>query len=51
MTAAALLKSNPSPSEEEVTEAMNGNLCRCGTYLRIRKAVLLAAQTTKEKVN
>jgi isoquinoline 1-oxidoreductase alpha subunit len=51
MTAAALLKTNPTPTEEEVTEAMNGNLCRCGTYLRIRKAVLLAAQTTTGKTN
>jgi aerobic-type carbon monoxide dehydrogenase small subunit (CoxS/CutS family) len=45
MTAAALLKTNPAPSESEVTQAMHGNLCRCGTYLRIRKAVLLAAQS------
>ncbi|MDO1449689.1 (2Fe-2S)-binding protein [Rhodocytophaga aerolata] len=51
MTAAALLKTNPSPSEEEVKEAMNGNLCRCGTYLRIRKAVLQAAQSAESKSN
>ena len=51
MTAAALLKSNPSPSEEDVKEAMNGNLCRCGTYLRIRKAILLATQTSTGKTN
>ena len=43
MTASALLESNPSPTEDEVKEAMNGNICRCGTYLRIRKAVLTAA--------
>jgi len=44
MTAAALLKSNPSPSDEEIESAMNGNLCRCGTYLRIKAAVKTAAQ-------
>ena len=43
MTATALLKSNPSPSDEEIEEAMNGNLCRCGTYLRIKQAVKTAA--------
>jgi len=43
MTAAAFLESNPNPSEDEVKEAMNGNICRCGTYLRIRKAVQTAA--------
>lgn len=43
MTASAFLESNPSPTEEEVKEAMNGNICRCGTYLRIRKAVQTAA--------
>ncbi len=46
MTAAAFLKSNPTPSEAEVKEAMNGNLCRCGTYLRITKAVMMAAQSS-----
>lgn len=44
MTAAALLKRNPSPSDEEIESAMNGNLCRCGTYLRIKAAVKTAAQ-------
>jgi isoquinoline 1-oxidoreductase alpha subunit len=43
MTAAAFLKKNPHPSEEQVETAMNGNLCRCGAYHRIREAVLLAA--------
>jgi isoquinoline 1-oxidoreductase subunit alpha len=43
MSAAALLRNNPQPSEGEVIEAMNGNLCRCGTYLRIRKAILQVA--------
>jgi isoquinoline 1-oxidoreductase alpha subunit len=43
MEAAALLESNPSPSEEEIREAMNGHLCRCGTYNRIVKAIQLAS--------
>ncbi len=43
MTAAALLNSNPDPSEEEIETAMNGNICRCGTYLRIKAAVKTAA--------
>lgn len=43
MTAAALLKKNPSPSDKEIQTAMNGNICRCGTYLRINKAVKTAS--------
>ena len=43
MTAVALLDTNPDPSEDEVKEAMDGNICRCGTYLRIRAAVQTAA--------
>lgn len=43
MTAAALLAKTPNPSDEQITEAMNGNLCRCGTYERIRKAIRRAA--------
>lgn len=43
MTAAALLDEVPSPSETQVEQALAGNLCRCGTYLRIRAAVLDAA--------
>ena len=43
MSAAALLKKNPHPTEEQITQAMNGNLCRCGTYERIRKAIRRAA--------
>jgi len=39
MTAAALLQSNPKPSDQEITTAMTGNLCRCGTYSRIREAI------------
>jgi isoquinoline 1-oxidoreductase subunit alpha len=39
MAAAALLAKNPNPSDDQITQAMNGNLCRCGTYERIRKAI------------
>ncbi|MFT6873746.1 MAG: isoquinoline 1-oxidoreductase alpha subunit [Roseivirga sp.] len=44
MSAAALLKSNPNPSDEDIDSAMSGNICRCGTYVRIRKAIKTAAQ-------
>jgi aerobic-type carbon monoxide dehydrogenase small subunit (CoxS/CutS family) len=43
MQAAALLAKNPHPSDEEIIDAMTGNLCRCGTYHRIRKAIRRAA--------
>jgi isoquinoline 1-oxidoreductase alpha subunit len=43
MTAAALLKKNSKPTSEQVDAALNGNICRCGTYHRIREAVLLAS--------
>ena len=46
MSASALLKSNPSPSDEEIEGAMNGNICRCGTYIRIKKAIKTAAAET-----
>jgi isoquinoline 1-oxidoreductase alpha subunit len=39
MTAAALLADNPSPTDDEIDDAMTGNLCRCGTYKRIRQAI------------
>ena len=45
MQAAALLKHNPDPSDLEVEEAMYGNLCRCGTYNRIKAAIRTAAKT------
>ncbi len=48
MQAAALLAETPAPSDAQIDEAMNGNLCRCGTYPRIRAAVHLAAQKLKE---
>ena len=43
MAAAALLAKNPQPSDDEITQAMSGNLCRCGTYDRIRRAIHRAA--------
>jgi isoquinoline 1-oxidoreductase alpha subunit len=44
MSAAALLKSNPKPSDADIDAAMSGNICRCGTYPRIRKAIRRAAE-------
>ena len=46
MTAAALLSRTPNPTDDEIASAMTGNICRCGTYLRIRRAVRRAAQMT-----
>ena len=43
MSAAALLAKNPSPSDGDIDDAMSGNICRCGMYSRIRKAIKLAA--------
>jgi isoquinoline 1-oxidoreductase alpha subunit len=43
MSAAALLRENPRPSDAQIDAAMAGNLCRCGTYVRIRKAIKQAA--------
>jgi isoquinoline 1-oxidoreductase alpha subunit len=43
MSAAALLKTNPNPTEAQIEAAMSGNICRCGTYLRIRDAIKAAA--------
>ena len=43
MSAAALLAKTPNPTDQQITAAMNGNLCRCGTYGRIRKAIHRAA--------
>ncbi len=48
MSAAALLDANPSPSDADIDSAMNGNLCRCGTYLRIRSAIHTAARRLVE---
>ena len=46
LTAVAFLKSNPDPSDEEIESAMHGNICRCGTYLRIRAAIKTAATSS-----
>lgn len=43
MTAVALLEQNPNPSDQDIDTAMAGNICRCGTYVRIRKAIKSAA--------
>lgn len=48
LSAAALLEKNPDPSDEDINEAMAGNICRCGTYPRIRKALKLAVQYLAE---
>ncbi len=48
MQAAALLSTNPDPSEPEIVDAMNGNLCRCATYSRIVGAVKRAAEILRE---
>ncbi|HPF12547.1 MAG TPA: (2Fe-2S)-binding protein [Flavobacteriaceae bacterium] len=45
MTAAALLNSNPHPTDEDIESTMNGNICRCGTYLRIKAAIKTAANS------
>lgn len=44
MTAAALLKKTPNPTDEQIEQAMNGNICRCGTYTRIKTAIKTAAK-------
>jgi len=44
MTAVALLEQKPDPTDEEIDAAMSGNICRCGTYNRIRQAIYLAAR-------
>ncbi|MEH6611103.1 MAG: (2Fe-2S)-binding protein [Halioglobus sp.] len=49
MTAVALLKDNTAPSDEDIDTAMAGNVCRCGTYVRIREAIKLAATNMKQE--
>lgn len=49
MTATALLKNNPNPSDDDIDAAMSGNICRCGTYLRIKEAIKTAAKTSNAK--
>jgi isoquinoline 1-oxidoreductase subunit alpha len=48
MSAAVLLRENPDPNDEDIDNAMAGNICRCGTYLRIRKAIHLAAEIQRK---
>jgi isoquinoline 1-oxidoreductase alpha subunit len=45
MSASALLEVNPNPSDEEIDSAMNGNICRCGTYTRIKAAIKTASKS------
>jgi isoquinoline 1-oxidoreductase alpha subunit len=45
MSASALLASNPRPTDSDIDNAMSGNICRCGTYVRIREAIKQAAQS------
>jgi aerobic-type carbon monoxide dehydrogenase small subunit (CoxS/CutS family) len=45
MNAVGLLKSNPNPNDEEIENAMNGNICRCATYIRIKAAIKTAANS------
>jgi isoquinoline 1-oxidoreductase alpha subunit len=47
MSAAALLNKNPKPTSEQIETAMNGNICRCGTYHRIQEAIVLASSKIK----
>jgi aerobic-type carbon monoxide dehydrogenase small subunit (CoxS/CutS family) len=49
MTASALLSRTPHPTDDEIAAAMNGNICRCGTYMRIRDAVRLASSMAAER--
>jgi aerobic-type carbon monoxide dehydrogenase small subunit (CoxS/CutS family) len=44
MSAVALLKNNPAPTEDAIIKSMDGNICRCGTYLNIIKAIKLASK-------
>ncbi len=49
MSAAALLLENPAPTDDDITTAMDGNICRCGTYGRIRRAIHRAAATLENR--
>jgi isoquinoline 1-oxidoreductase subunit alpha len=50
MSAAALLAKHPRPTDADIDEAMNGNLCRCGTYVRIREAIHKAASLPRTEI-
>jgi isoquinoline 1-oxidoreductase alpha subunit len=47
MSAVALVEKNSNPSEQEIIQAMDGNLCRCGTYTRIKQAIRQAAEEVR----
>ena len=49
MSASALLAKNPNPTDSDIDDAMSGNICRCGTYPRIREAIKQAAQTNGKR--
>ena len=51
MSAAVLLRENPNPTDNDIDNALSGNICRCGTYLRIRKAIHIAANIQKSSNN
>ena len=51
MSAVALLKKNPSPTDKDIDTAMQGNICRCGTYPRIRKAIKTASKLMSAKAS
>jgi isoquinoline 1-oxidoreductase alpha subunit len=51
MSAAVLLREKPDPSDQDIDDAMSGNICRCGTYPRIKKAIHLAAELQKKGAN
>jgi isoquinoline 1-oxidoreductase subunit alpha len=50
MSAAVLLRENKNPTDKDIDNAMEGNICRCGTYLRIRKAIHLAAEMQRKDI-
>jgi isoquinoline 1-oxidoreductase alpha subunit len=49
MSAVALIRNIPNPTDEDIDSAMQGNICRCGTYPRIRKAIKAAARSIKNQ--
>jgi isoquinoline 1-oxidoreductase alpha subunit len=49
MTAAAIVEANPEPTDEDIDQGMSGNICRCGTYVRIREAIKQAAKAAAAK--
>lgn len=50
MSASALLSANPNPTDEDIDSFMSGNVCRCGTYPRIKQAIHAAAEAQKNRV-